>query len=88
MLPAFQVGSKNINTKSTKLTFFLFNLLELFLGLGDLRRIIQDSTLTISRLLTNPSTLVDINFVDYFVLDILVFLSGLKKTPGRIGCGS
>ena len=30
MLPAFQVGSKNINTKSTKLTFFLFNLLESF----------------------------------------------------------
>ena len=30
MLPVFQVGSKNINTKSTKLKFFLFNLLETF----------------------------------------------------------
>ena len=27
---AFQVGSKNINAKSKKLTFFLFNLLETF----------------------------------------------------------
>ena len=40
-------------------------------------------------LLTNPSTLVDINFFDYLVvLDIRVFLSGLKKIPGLIGCGS
>ena len=30
ILPAFQVGSKNINTKSTKRTYFLFSLLETF----------------------------------------------------------
>ena len=74
--------AKNINSKSRKERFPFSIYWKLFIVLGDLRRISQDLTFAILRLLTW------FIFFDFLVLDIRFFLSGVKKAPELMDWGS
>ena len=86
MFPACQVVSKNINSKSRKERFSFSVDWKLFLGLSNLRRIIQDLTVAILRLVTMHPPCFTLIFDFLVVLDIRLALSGVKK-PSELMAG-
>lgn len=80
--------AKNIKSKSRKERFSFSIDWKLFLGLSDLRRIIQDFTVAILRLVTIFTLSFTLIFEFLVVLDIRLALSGVKKTPELMDRGS
>ena len=79
--------AKNINSKSRKERFSFSIDTKLFLGLSDLRRLIQNLTVPILRLVTNPSALLTLIFRFFGCSRYSPLLERREETSRAYGLG-